>query len=320
MLNESGGNPFTNLSLYSNKLVKRMFEESQEMQEVGLKLRLQFAATLGTNLLTRDYPAMHLFDGSMDRCLDVCWDESSRLMLQKFRPPPMPAFEQAREALVEAFRPANEAMARIILPPNLHDAVGEVSVKDVRAFVGEEAIPLYLIPRCRTAIRLLHAKDSAARRKVLNSCFTSIVDDCERLLLDSKVKNIQEQVDLALQGISAVRDGHTVPAQALFAVLFDTLVTRLYPNKDHFKQLKKREEDAKIPEELASLPYREMWVWHPVWNAHVVFYANRGDKVPHKFSRHASVHAAMHRQYNKRNCIQALMLVASLVGYANNSD
>lgn len=320
MLNENGRNTFRALSVDSNKIAAQMFEESQEMQEMGLKLRLQFAATVGTNLLTHDYSATDLYDGSMDRYLDACWDESTRLMLDKFSPPPMPAFERAREALVEAFRPANEAIARIILPPNLHDAVGDVSVKDVRAFVGEEAIPLYLIPRCRTAIRLLRAKDSAARRKVLNSCFTSIVDDCERLLLDSKVKNIEEQVDLALQGIRAVRDGHTVPAQALFAVLFDTLVARLYPNKDHFKQLKKREEDAKIPEELASLPYREMWVWHPVWNAHVVFYANRGDKVPYKFSRHASVHAAKRRQYSKRNCIQALMLVTSLVGYANSSD
>jgi len=35
------------------------------------------------------------------------------------------------------------------------------------------------------------------------------------------------------------------------------------------------------------------------------------------FSRHASVHGASKTQYSKRNCVQVLMLVTSLIGYAD---
>jgi hypothetical protein len=55
----------------------------------------------------------------------------------------------------------------------------------------------------------------------------------------------------------------------------------------------------------------------PIWAAQKRFERHKGDPVPHVFSRHGSVHAVSARQYNKRNGALALMLVTSLIGFAN---
>ncbi len=51
---------------------------------------------------------------------------------------------------------------------------------------------------------------------------------------------------------------------------------------------------------------------------HKTFERHKGDKVPHTFSRHASVHAVSKVQYNKRNAAIALVLATSLVGFMND--
>lgn len=74
---------------------------------------------------------------------------------------------------------------------------------------------------------------------------------------------------------------------------------------------------ADVPDEFSEMGVREAFVWLPIWNAHEEFWKYKGDKVPHYYSRHASVHGVSSRQFNKRNCIQVLMLVTSLIGYAD---
>ena len=59
------------------------------------------------------------------------------------------------------------------------------------------------------------------------------------------------------------------------------------------------------------------YVWLPIWHAHEQFWKDKGDAVPRTFSRHASVHGASKTQYSKRNCVQVLMLVTSLIGYTD---
>ena len=54
---------------------------------------------------------------------------------------------------------------RSILPPNLRDQADEIDVSAVRTFLEEESIPLYLVPRGRTALRLLRADDHSLDRK-----------------------------------------------------------------------------------------------------------------------------------------------------------
>lgn len=229
---------------------------------------------------------------------------------------------QTHDSWLEELRVRLEPMAmglhRAVLPPNLRDLAHEITAREVRQFVEEEAVPLYLIPRSRVALRLIRAKSRQDRRKVLNSCFHPIIDDCETVLTESQSEVVADQVRIVLDGIGAIRAGYIHSAQALFTVTLDTLITRLYPDTQTRGLVKKRKKDAPVPEKFNEMGIREALVWLPIWNAHEEFWPKNGVPVPHHFSRHASVHAVTSRQFNKRNCIQALMLVASLVGYAND--
>ncbi|MCK2199657.1 hypothetical protein [Corynebacterium callunae] len=222
------------------------------------------------------------------------------------------------EDLQVRLAPMATGLRRALLPPNLRQLVDEITAGEVNGFVEKEAIPLYLIPRSRTALRLIRANGRQARRKVLNSCFDSIIDDCEKVLTESHAEIVSDQVNFVLDGIGAMRAGYVHSAQALFTVTLDTLITRLYPDQETLHLVKRRNKDTVAPEEFDEMDIREALVWLPIWNAHEEFWPKNGDPVPHHFSRHASVHAVTSRQFNKRNCIQALMLVTSLVGYGND--
>lgn len=99
--------------------------------------------------------------------------------------------------------------------------------------------------------------------------------------------------------------------------MLDTLILEFYPDREQRRKITNRKPNDGVPEIIAEMGLREAYVWLPIWNAHEQFWKDRGDVVPHTFSRHASVHGASKRQYSKRNCVQVLMLVTSLIGYAD---
>ena len=213
----------------------------------------------------------------------------------------------------EAFRGIN----RVLLPPNLQEHADEIQAHDVHQFVEQEGISLYLVPRGRTALRLLRAKDRAARRRVLGDRYESLVEDCAEVLELADHEAVSDEVKFALDGLGAMRAGHTRSAQAMFTVTLDTLIYRFYPDRKARGVITNRKKGADVPDAIDEMGVREALVWLPIWNAHEEFWKHKGDKVPHYYSRHASVHGVSSRQFSKRNCIQVLMLVTSLIGYAD---
>ena len=103
----------------------------------------------------------------------------------------------------------------------------------------------------------------------------------------------------------------------MFTVTLDKLIYRFYPDQDARRLVTNRKKGADVPGAIDEMGVHETMVWLPIWNAHEEFWKHKGDKVPHYYSRHASVHGVSSRQFSKRNCIQVLMLVTSLVGYAD---
>ncbi|GAT73014.1 hypothetical protein MHM582_1494 [Microbacterium sp. HM58-2] len=204
------------------------------------------------------------------------------------------------------------------LPPNLHDVGDEISFSDVHAFIQQEGIPLYLVPRARTAVRLLRAPDRPSRRRILGECFGTLMDDCEAVLANITHPALREEVAFALDGLGAMRSGHTRSAQAMFTVTLDTLIYAFYPDRNERRALTNRKKDAEVPESFDEMSVHEAMVWLPIWNAHEQFWKDKGDQIPRYYSRHASVHGVSSRQFNKRNCVQVLMLVTSLIGYAES--
>lgn len=206
---------------------------------------------------------------------------------------------------------------RVRLPPNLRAHSDEIKASQVRKFVEQEGIPLYLVPRGRTAMRLLKAKDRAGRRRVLGASYESLMEDCSAVLERATHVVVSDERGFALDGLGAMRAGHARSAQAMFTVTLDTLIYRFYPDRKIRGVITNRKRDADIPDEIDEMGLREAFVWLPVWNAHEEFWKHKGDKVPHYYSRHASVHGVSSRQFSKRNCVQVLMLVTSLIGYAD---
>lgn len=211
-----------------------------------------------------------------------------------------------------AFRGVNQAL----LPPNLKEHADEIRASQVREFVEQEGIPLHLVPRGRTALRLLRAKDRAGRRRVLGDCYESLMEDCAAVLERADHEAVREELGFALDGLGAMRAGYVRSAQAMFTVTLDTLIYRFYPVRKDRGVITNRKRGADVPDEINEMDVREAFVWLPIWNAHEEFWKHKGDKVPHYYSRHASVHGVSSRQFSKRNCIQVLMLVTSLIGYS----
>ena len=207
--------------------------------------------------------------------------------------------------------------SRFLLPPNLRDYTGQISVSQVRTFLEEEGIALYLVPRGRTALRLLRAEDRAARRRVLGECYWTIVEDCATVLEGVTSETVTAEVAFVLDGIGAMRAGHHRSAQVLFTVTLDSLIPRFHPDVRIRRAITNRKKGAEVPDAIDEMNVRDAFVWLPIWNAHEQFWAQNGDRVPNYYSRHASVHGVSPRQFSKRNCVQVLMLVTSLIGYAD---
>lgn len=202
------------------------------------------------------------------------------------------------------------------LPPNLEDAADEIRFHDVQDFIQQEGIPLYLVPRGRTALRLIRAKDRPTRRRILGECFVTLMDDCEAVLMKVTHPRLRDEVAFALDGLGAMRAGHTRSAQAMFTVTLDTLIYGFYPDRNERRAVTNRKKNAEVPESFDEMGVHEAMVWLPIWNAHEQFWKDKGDEIPRHYSRHASVHGVSSRQFSKRNCVQVLMLVTSLIGYA----
>lgn len=222
--------------------------------------------------------------------------------------------------LQRSIAPYTKAFAQLprpLLPPNLREVSDHITAHEVLDFLEEEGIPLYLIPRAAIGKRLVLSKDHANRRKVLNDRFNDIVDDCVELLDTCTDPIVGTEVHFIQDGIGALRAGHHASAQALFTVALDTLISRFYPDREKRKKITNRKKDSQMPDEISHMGIRDAYVWLPVWNAHQEFWHHKGDRIPNDYSRHATVHGVSRTQFNKRNCVQALMLASSLVGYAN---
>lgn len=201
------------------------------------------------------------------------------------------------------------------LPLNLRRCSGELDLDEIICFLQHEGIPLYLVPRSRIVMRLVRAENTAMRRKVLSSCHNQIVEDCASVIEAISKNWAGDELAFVDDAIGAMRAGFTRSAQAMLTSVLDTLIRRFVPDPNVRRSLTNRRNGANVPDLFDDLNLRQELVWLPIWNAHQAFWIDKGDLIPRVYSRHASVHGVSRRQFSKRNCVQVLMLVTSLVGY-----
>lgn len=206
----------------------------------------------------------------------------------------------------------------IVIPENLVALSKEVTWERFIDLVYEDGIPLYAIPRSDTVLKLVYADGLRERRKVLIECQKSIFEDCRSALNGLRSDYAQEMGYFVLSGLEALENGYSDAAQALFTNTMDTVHQKIRPDRDDRKNITHHAKGDEIPESFAEMSVGENLIFAALWNSHITFWPKRGEESPTEYSRHASVHGVSRRQYKLENCIQALILVTSLLVYIDN--
>lgn len=205
--------------------------------------------------------------------------------------------------------PAIAAMRANFYPPNLR-AIEGLELEEVEQVVMADGIPLYGVPRTTIAEALIRADSSSKRRDILGRRWTSISADCRAAVEGCTTASVAPHIAFVVAALDALDAGHTEAAQALAGSLVDTVVNG-YFGDDRYKYTPSKK--TRTNEAYNEFTIREFIAFAPIWQTYQQFFVSNGDKIPGTFSRHATAHAVGTRQYNRRNAIQGLMMVCSLL-------
>lgn len=194
-------------------------------------------------------------------------------------------------------------------PSNLQH-IEDLEFEEVEAVVMLDGIALYGLPRQELAEKLIRAETTAARRAILGRRWRAISADCRAAVDACNSSTVAPYVFFAEAALDALDGEHTEAAQALAASLLDTVVNG-YFGKQRFDLTPNRK--TTTPAEYEKFTLREFIVFAPLWQAYQKYKIEDGDPIPNTFSRHASVHGVSARQFSRRNAVQAVLFVSSLL-------
>jgi hypothetical protein len=194
-------------------------------------------------------------------------------------------------------------------PLNLRD-IQDLEFEEIEKVVMLDGIALYGVPRQDIAEKLIRADSAAARRDILGRRWKAISADC-RVAVDGCTSTaVAPYLTFAEAALDALDADNPKAAQALAALVLDTVVNgyfgaqryALTPNKTTTTTV-----------EYEKFNMREFIAFAPLWKSYQKFKNSDGDSVPTTFSRHASVHGVSAKQYSRRNAVQAVLFVSSLL-------
>lgn len=201
------------------------------------------------------------------------------------------------------------AMRADFYPPNLRAIVG-LELEEVDQVVMEDGIPLYGVPRTEIAEQLIRAENMSKRREIIGRRWKAISADCRTAVSSCASEAVLPYVGFAMAALDALDADHTACAQAMAGSLVDTIVNG-YFGEQRYKYTPSKKTTTN--DAYNEFTIREFIAFAPIWRTYQQFLAVNGDKIPTTFSRHATAHAVSTRQYSKRNTVQGLMLVCSLM-------
>lgn len=218
-------------------------------------------------------------------------------------------FARQQSALLKNLGPAIAGMQGGFYPPNLR-SIADLKFKTINEVVMTNGIALYGLPRPATADALLQARNARERRDILGRRWKPISADCRELVLGCTSGAVVQYVPFALAALDALDAGHSAAAQALAGSLIDAIVTK-YFGSDRYKYTPNKKTTTSAAYDEFTV--REFVAFAPMWQAYQQFYVNNGDKIPTTFSRNATAHTVSRRQFSRRNAVQGLMFVCSLL-------
>lgn len=260
---------------------------------------------LGVSLMSDALQSIGRVTGQLSKSIDFGGIAQSLETVAKIST----SFAAQQATLFQNLGPAIDAIRAGFYPPNLR-AIDDLHFRDVDTVVMTDGIPLYGLPRTSTAEALIRAEGASKRREILGRPWKTISADCREAVLGCSSRSIVPYASFALSALDALDAGHTAPAQALAGSLVDTVVTG-YFGEDRYKYTPNRK--TTTIEAYDEFTVREYVAFAPIWQTYQQFFVTNGDKVPTRFSRHATAHAVSARQYSRRNAVQAIMFGCSLL-------
>lgn len=221
-------------------------------------------------------------------------------------------FAAQQTTWLKTLGPTLERLKANFYPPNLR-GIEDLKFEDVEKVVMADGIALYGVPRTSIAEALILADSVAKRREILGRRWKSISADCREELDRLSSYAVASYRTFALAALDALDAGHTAAAQALAGSVIDSLLTA-YFGRDRWQYTpdRKGNRTTKAYEEFSV---RQFIAFAPMWQTYQQFWVHEGDDIPMTFSRNATAHAVSQRQFNRRNAVQALLFVSSLLSF-----
>ncbi|PPG02726.1 hypothetical protein C5E06_09745 [Pseudoclavibacter sp. RFBI5] len=226
--------------------------------------------------------------------------------------------ENARQILdyLERTRKLQRDLAPDTLPQNLQEYA---ATPEARALLYEvlfdDGIPLAFALSSETVGAVVDAPNRAARIERLWSRRKGILSRCAEGLDSVTAAHLGHSVELARQALEAYQHGLHGPAQAQAMAIVDTHYTSHAP-----QSTANAVKHARPMEHLqGKVDNRAFPVHAPIARAYARKYlgsptqGREAEDPPRELSRHATIHGTHPNQYTKRNALQALVMVTSLL-------
>ncbi|UYM06082.1 hypothetical protein [Solicola gregarius] len=220
------------------------------------------------------------------------------------------------EATFRSLAESARKLSTAFYPANLR-GIDDLEFSAVEEVVLEDGIALYVVPRTVIAEALVHAEGTDVRLAIIEHEWKAIAEDCRVALDACTTEYVAEWVATGLAALDALDGGHHSAAQALVGSLTDTVVTSYMGDRDTKRKFTPDRSGSRTNDEYRKLGVRSLIALGPIWQAHRQFHAEDGDAIPTTFNRHATAHTVSAEQYTRRNLVQGLMLVCSLISFVN---
>jgi hypothetical protein len=173
-----------------------------------------------------------------------------------------------------------------------------------------EGIPLVWVPRRRIVRELVQASSPKARSKIIVKRSGKLLADIEKsLTVVDDYEPMAYQVGVVRQAVDAYRRDHFEVAQMASTCILDALVM----DQLSYSHSAVPREIEKLNKEAAMVDFVLASSLAPLVRVYSPYFPLRGDPIPKRFNRHATVHSGDKRQFNQRNALVAMMLVVSFM-------
>ena len=195
-----------------------------------------------------------------------------------------------------------------LYPPNWKDGEKTLLLPDDLESIVADGIPLAYIPPYHVLEKIFVATSTGQRRKILSDNHRSIVKQCDSVSDTIQEKELKQYVVFTKESIETFNAGNWRASQALSTSILDSFLHRNFSKDDRIKMV-----DQNRPIDWKKFPTHLAFVIGAISANYGQYYPENGDKIPKKYSRHATSHGLSSRQYSKLNSLIALMTVVSLL-------